>query len=96
MNHKPTGYLSEIEKRKRYSFEYLDSYQGDPLSLTWPLSQRTYVFEGFPAFFDGLLPEGPQLHALLKQQKLDEDDYFGQLLAVGKNLVGAVSLEADS
>ena len=49
----------------------------------WP-----YDFAGFPPFFDGVLPEGPQLEALLRHGKLDRDDLLGQLLYVGGDLVG--------
>lgn len=82
---------------KTYVYEYRDGYQGAPISLTLPTAQRRYEFEKFPAFFDGLLPEGPQLDALLIQAKLDRDDYFGQIVTVGSDLVGAVSVrEANS
>lgn len=82
---------------KTYVYEYREGYQGAPVSLTLPTTQRRYEFETFPAFFDGLLPEGPQLEALLIQAKLDRDDYFGQIVTVGADLVGAVSVrEATS
>ena len=58
-----------------------------------PVQQREWRFDGFPPFFDGLLPEGPQLQALLKIRKLDRTDFFGQLLAVGLDLVGDVTVE---
>jgi serine/threonine-protein kinase HipA len=76
-----------------YSFEYLEDYQADPISLTMPIDQKIYRFEEFPAFFDGLLPEGVQLEALLKQAKLNRTDYFGQLITVGADMVGAVTVE---
>lgn len=76
----------------RYVFEYAPDYNGPPVSLTMPLSQRRYEYNGFPAFFDGLLPEGRRLEALLRIAKLDASDYFGQLVAVGEDLVGAVTV----
>ncbi len=90
------GYLSETaNKGSGYLFEYDKNYQGPPVSLSMPLSQKIYHFEAFPPFFEGLLPEGPQLEALLRLAKLDRDDYFGQLLTVGKDLVGAFSVEEN-
>ncbi len=89
------GILSENPQEKSYVFEYDKSYQGPPVSLSMPLSQKIYRFEAFPPFFEGLLPEGPQLEALLRLAKLDREDYFGQLLTVGKDLVGAFSVEED-
>jgi serine/threonine-protein kinase HipA len=58
-----------------------------------PVQQREWRFDRFPPFFDGLLPEGPQLQALLKIGKLDRTDFFGQLLAVGQDMVGDVTVE---
>ena len=36
------------------------------------------------------------LEGLLKQIKIDKNDYFGQLLAVGGDLVGAVTVKEAS
>jgi serine/threonine-protein kinase HipA len=41
-----------------------------------------------------LLPEGGQLEALLRIRKLDRQDLFGQLLAVGQDVVGSLRVEA--
>jgi serine/threonine-protein kinase HipA len=87
------GNLEELLKGKEYRFAYLANYCGDGVSLTMPTSQSTYVFYQFPPFFDGLLPEGPMLQALLKKRKIDADDRFEQLMQVGKEVVGNVSVE---
>jgi serine/threonine-protein kinase HipA len=54
---------------------------------------RTYTYDKFPPFFEGLLPEGVQLDGLLKIKKIDKDDLFSQLMAVGDELVGVITLE---
>jgi serine/threonine-protein kinase HipA len=90
------GMLQEIERGKEYVFRYADGYQGNPISLTMPVSQREIRFDRFPPFFDGVLPEGAMLDGLLRQRKIDKDDYFSQLLAVGKDLVGAVTVEEST
>ena len=82
-----------IELDKGFEINYFPSYSGQPISLTLPVRKEKYIFEYFPAFFDGLLPEGIMLEVLLKKFKLDADDYFGQLLIVGSDLVGAVTVE---
>ena len=87
------GILSEIEPDKKYRFGYLENYSGISVSLTMSLDQKEYLFDGFPSFFDGLLPEGYQLEGLLKFRKIDRYDHFSQLLAVGEDLVGAVSVK---
>lgn len=92
VQNRPAGVLTETDEG-RCVFEYDEGYAGAPASLTFPVSGRRFEFEGFPPFFDGLLPEGPQLEALLRQAKLDRGDAFGQLVTVGRDLVGAVTVE---
>ena len=84
--------LYELDFGKKYRFEYLPDYNGSPVSITMPISARVYDFDCFPPFFDGLLPEGYQLDGLLKIRKIDRNDFFSQLLAVGDDLVGNVTV----
>jgi serine/threonine-protein kinase HipA len=79
----------------RYRFRYDDAYSGPPVSLSLPVSKREFVFEVFPPFFEGLLPEGAMLEGLLRQCKIDRTDLFGQLLAVGGDTVGAVTVTGE-
>ena len=94
MHRKPAGILEELEPGGAYRFTYQPDYSGPPVSLTMPVRHEPYAFDRLPPFFDGLLPEGGQLTALLQQQKLDPDDYMGQLKAIGADPVGAVTIEA--
>lgn len=87
------GILRETEPGAKYMFEYLDGYKGLEISRTIPTDQQVYNFNHFPPFFDGLLPEGFQLEGLLKIRKIDRNDYFSQLLAVGEDLVGAITVK---
>ncbi|MBU2445230.1 MAG: HipA N-terminal domain-containing protein [Bacteroidetes bacterium] len=87
------GELIELEKGKKYEFKYSDKYDGPPVSLTMPTNQREYSFDYFPPFFEGLLPEGIQLEALLRQTKIDRNDFFSILIITGKDLVGSVTVE---
>lgn len=91
MHSLPAGILTEIDGR--YTFTYLPGYSGPPISLTMPVKNEPYEFQGFPPFFDGLLPEGIQLESLLRQRKIDKSDYFSQILAVGADVVGAVTIQ---
>ena len=86
------GILEELQDG-RYQFSYMDDYHGSPVSLTMPLTKKVYYFEVFPPFFEGLLPEGMMLEALLRKYKIDRNDYFGQLIMVGQDVVGAVTVE---
>ena len=89
---KRAGVLTEVSTAE-YRFEYDDDYDGQAISLTMPIGQRKFGFNGFPPFFEGLLPEGIMLEGLLRISKIDRKDYFSQLMATGADLVGAVTVE---
>ncbi|MBS0635500.1 MAG: HipA N-terminal domain-containing protein [Verrucomicrobia bacterium] len=87
------GHLEELEMARRYRFSYDPEYTGPSVSLEMPTSERIYEYDRFPPFFEGLLPEGIMLEGLLRQAKLDRDDYMSQLIVVGHDLVGNVTVE---
>jgi serine/threonine-protein kinase HipA len=91
VNNIEAGTLTESEPGKKYFFEYTEGYSGSPVSISMPLNQKVYGFDFFPPFFDGLLPEGYQLDGLLKFGKIDRNDLFTQLMAVGDDLVGNIT-----
>jgi serine/threonine-protein kinase HipA len=86
------GYLEEQAKGTQYRFVYDESYEGPPVSLTMPVNDRSFTFAEFPPFFDGLLPEGMQLESLLRIRKIDKNDLFSQILAVGRDMVGTITV----
>lgn len=90
------GKLEEIEAKRKYRFEYNTDYAGASVSLTMPVSKQVYLFDSFPPFFEGVLPEGVMLEALLKRSKIDRDDPFAQLLVVGEDLIGNVQVRGRS
>lgn len=92
VNNSEAGILTEVNFRKNYRFEYLPGYPGSPVSLTMADKTKVYEFDAFPPFFDGLLPEGFQLDGLLKFGKIDRNDQFSQLIAVGADMVGNVTI----
>lgn len=81
------------ENAGRYTLTYFDGYSGGPVSLALPPRDEPYPFDRFPAFFDGLLPEGWMLEATLCGLKVERGDYMGQLLSLGGNTVGDVTVE---
>lgn len=91
VNNIAAGVLEE-QAMGHYQFSYAEQYVGPPVSLTMPIKQKIYHFEHFPPFFEGLLPEGNLLEALLRKHKLDKADYFGQLIIVGQDVVGNVTI----
>ena len=86
------GILEELNNGT-YKFSYRSDYHQAPVSLTMPVEKGIYEFDHFPSFFEGLLPEGIMLEALLRKYKIDKNDYFGQLIKVGHDVVGAVTIE---
>src|SRR5438046_802969 len=90
-NRQLAGLLEELSDGK-YRFTYEKNFTGDPVSLTMPATQPVYEFSRFPPVFEGLLPEGYQLEALLRRNKIDRNDFFGQLLAVGQDVVGSLTI----
>ena len=96
MHSERAGLLEELVQGKQYRFSYLDGYQGEPISRIMPVVDFPYEFDRFPPFFDGLLPEGTMLEGLLRQKKIDRNDMFSQLLVVGQEMVGAVTVEEVS
>ncbi len=96
VNGTEAGTLTEVIKGKEYVFEYLDGYKGPEVSLTMPKNKNVFHYDTFPPFFDGLLPEGIQLDGLLKLKKIDKNDYFSQLVAVGNDMVGVVTVKEIS
>ncbi|AEM71723.1 HipA N-terminal domain protein [Allomuricauda ruestringensis DSM 13258] len=89
---KRAGVLTEVSPNE-YHFDYDEDYDGDSISLTMPVSQKKYSFKSFPPFFEGLLPEGVMLQGLLRIVKIDQKDYFSQLMATGADLVGAITVK---
>ena len=95
MHSRKAGTLIEEDKNSRYRFVYYKEYDGPPISVTMPVDQGEYEFERFPPFFEGLLPEGANLETLLRTKKIDRDDPFSQLMAVGEDTVGAVTVREE-
>jgi len=92
LHNRKAGVLIEEGKNDQYRFVYHSEYEGPPISVTMPVEQEEYKFDRFPPFFEGLLPEGVNLEMLLRTQKIDRDDPFSQLMAVGEDTVGAVTV----
>ncbi len=86
------GILKETDDKK-YTVTYLEGYRGPPIALTMSNKNHLYTFDVFPPFFEGLLPEGAHLESLLRREKIDRYDYFKQLITVGADLVGDVTVK---
>ncbi len=89
------GRVAQLENGE-WRFVYEHGYKGPPVSLSLPVRVEPYLFAAFPPFLDGLLPEGAQLEALLRQLKIDRGDSYRQLIAVGQDVVGALKVVEES
>lgn len=85
------GILEEVDQR-HYRFTYASGYNGEPISLALKVREQPYEFDKFPSLLEGLLPEGVQLEALLRKYKVDKGDMFQQLLIVGQDVVGSLTV----
>lgn len=90
----PAGILTEDDMG--YEFHYLDEYlsgnNSEPVSLTLPLSGKSYRDKVLFPFFDGLIPEGWLLDIAEQSWKISARDRFSLLLACCKDCIGAVSV----
>lgn len=91
---KACGILEETVPGSQYSFTYDEDYKGPPVSLTMPVHQKSFIFQCFPPFFDGLLPEGFELEGLVRRHKISHNDYMIQLELTGSDLSGAVTIHS--
>ena len=91
------GYVRETESGMefRYDVNWLAETDAPPVSLTMPLRTDPYATEGPHPFFAGLLPEGWLHNIALSKLKLAPNDWFGQMLALCRDCVGAVSIQPD-
>jgi len=92
MHGEKAGILIEQGKNEQYRFNYYNDYDGPSISVTMPVEKKIFEYNHFPPFFEGLLPEGVNLGMLLRTKKIDRNDSFSQLLAVGEDTVGAVTV----
>ena len=74
-----------------YDNEYLAG--GAPIGFQFPLQEAPFNSERLHGFFENLVSEGWMRKLQSQEQKIDENDRFGLLLANGGDLVGAVTLK---
>lgn len=80
----------------RYAAAWIARDDAQPVSLTLPLSSEPFEVEGPHPFFSGLLPEGWLFNLALGKLKLARDDWFGQMLELCHDAVGAVTIESEA
>lgn len=95
MYDKLAGILIEDEYGYHFTYDeiYLSEEKAEPISLTLPLTEKTYQSNTLFPFFDGLIPEGWLLDIAQKNWKLNPQDRMEILLKTGRDCIGAVSVE---
>ena len=92
-----SGTLCETDEGYSFSYDeqYLRRKDASPVSLTLPLSEKTYTSKTLFSFFDGLIPEGWLLGVVSRNWKIDVKDRFGLLLVACKDGIGNVSIREE-
>lgn len=80
-----------------FEFSYNQSWVNDtskpPVSLTLPKQKEPFCSEYLFPFFYNMLPEGTNKQMVCFNLRIDEDDYFGILMATAKSdAIGAVRI----
>ena len=78
-----------------YSKDYLDRASAAAISLSLPLSERSFDPVRTRIFFDGLLPEGFMRRSVSAYMNLDPEDYLSLLGVLGKECLGAIQIIND-
>jgi len=96
------GYLiGRLKKNTRgkliftYATSWLNTPGARPISLALPLVEQPFTTEAVYHFFDGLLPDNPEIRARIqKQWKLTSKHPFDLLACIGNECTGAIQLIA--
>lgn len=96
MNNVPVGWLQK-QSTGALNFEYdrdwVNSSKSIPLSLSLPLTVKTYSGDVVINYFDNLLPDNDGIRkALAQRMSLNNQEVFDLLAAIGRDCVGAVQL----
>lgn len=98
VNDVKAGLLTELNPGKGYTFVYTEEYAVSdmpPVSLTLPKRKEAYESEFLFPFFTNLLPEGANRKVVCREQRIDDKDFFGMLMAtVDTDMIGSVNFKA--
>ncbi|MES2616178.1 MAG: type II toxin-antitoxin system HipA family toxin [Bdellovibrionota bacterium] len=93
---KEVGLLKKQEENQfsfQYSSQYISSSNAQPIATTLPLGLQPIVSKKLHPFFDNLIAEGWLLECAEKILHIDKKNRFALLMATGKSVIGAVSVE---
>lgn len=77
----------------QYAKKWLESVRSRPISLSLPLSYKTYRGDSVYNFFDNLLPDNEQIRSRIQQRfQTSTKSPFDLLSAIGQDCIGAIQL----
>ena len=80
-----------------YEHNYFNDKSKPGISLTLPKTQMNYMSDHLFPFFYNMLSEGTNRMMQSRQLKIDENDFFGLLLATAKDdTIGAITIKPVS
>ena len=95
VNDVKAGRLTELKPGKGYIFVYTEAYvKSDfpPVSLTLPKRIEPYEADYLFPTFTNKLPEGGNRKVICREQRIDDKDFLGMLMAtVGTDMIGSVN-----
>ena len=91
------GVVAETEEGYTFSYdnEYRNKENAVAVSLTLPLSEKSYSASTLFSFFDGLVPEGWLLDVASRNWKINANDRFGLLLLTWRDCIGDGSIRTE-
>lgn len=96
MNNTPVGTLKKLANgalQLTYDQSWVEASNTIPLSLSLPLTLKTYSGDVVINYFDNLLPDNEGIRkALAQRMSLHSQEVFDLLAAIGRDCVGAVQL----
>jgi len=92
VNDTRAGELLFDSQKQQYIVEYYPQYTNEPVSFTMPKERAPYCYDFLPPFFEGLLPEGPQLEWALEHCGGEGEPRFQILQQAGRDTVGNVQV----
>ena len=91
-NNRLAGVLTETESGFQFQYDHNYLAGGTPISYTLPLREEAFDSAQLHGFFENLVAEGWLRKLQTQQQRINESDRFGLLLANGRDLIGAVTV----
>ncbi|RYE53849.1 MAG: phosphatidylinositol kinase [Sphingobacteriales bacterium] len=95
-NQKPAGILTKAENKYqfRYTEDYVKSPGSRPVSITMPVTQKAFESDVLFPVFVNMLSEGSNKRIQTRMLRIDENDYFGLLLAtVSDDSIGPITVK---